>query len=52
MNVDFTALGGTAWTIGGTMILACTDSLLDLYNYTHGSLQMVLQGLGRLFFRK
>lgn len=24
MNVDFTAIGGTAWTIGGAMIIACT----------------------------
>lgn len=23
MNVDFVALGGTAWTVAGTMILAC-----------------------------
>lgn len=25
MNVDFAVLGGTAWTVGGSMILACTD---------------------------
>ena len=23
MNVDFAALGGTAWTVGGAMIVAC-----------------------------
>lgn len=23
MNVDFVALGGTAWTVGGAMIVAC-----------------------------
>jgi len=23
MNVDFVALGGTAWTVGGSMIIAC-----------------------------
>ncbi len=23
MNVDFTALGGTAWTVAGSMIVAC-----------------------------
>lgn len=25
MNIDFTALGGTAWTVAGTMIVACKD---------------------------
>lgn len=29
MNVDFAALGGTAWTVGGAMILACTKAILD-----------------------
>lgn len=24
MNVDFVALGGTAWTVGGSVIIACT----------------------------
>lgn len=23
MNIDFVALGGTAWTVGGAMIVAC-----------------------------
>ena len=52
MNVDFVTLGGTAWTIGGAMIVACTDSLLKIYTSTHASFQMVLQELGRLFSRK
>lgn len=52
MNVDFVALGGTAWTIGGAMIVACTDSLFIFYTSTHESLQMVLQELGPLSFRK
>lgn len=52
MNVDFVALGGTAWTIGGAMIVACTDSLLLIHTFTHESLQMVLQELGPLSFRK
>ena len=25
MNVDFAALGGTAWTVGGAMIIACME---------------------------
>ena len=25
MNIDFAALGGTAWTVGGAMIVACTS---------------------------
>ncbi len=25
MNVDFLAVGGTAWTVAGTMIVACTE---------------------------
>lgn len=29
MNVDFAALGGTAWTVGGAMIVACTKATLD-----------------------
>lgn len=29
MNVDFAALGGTAYTVAGTMILACKDRLVD-----------------------
>ena len=52
MNVDFVALSGTAWTVGGAMIVACTDSLLKGCISTHESLQMVLLGSGRLFFRK
>lgn len=28
MNVDFAAIAGTAWTVGGTMIFACMDTLL------------------------
>ena len=24
LNVDFVAIGGTAWTVGGAMIVACT----------------------------
>ena len=28
MNVDFAALGGTAWTVGGAMIVACTKATL------------------------
>lgn len=27
MNVDFVALGGTAWTVGGAMIVACMEIL-------------------------
>lgn len=27
MNVDFVALGGTAWTVGGSMIVACMEIL-------------------------
>lgn len=23
MNIDFAAVGGTAWTVGGAMIVAC-----------------------------
>ena len=30
MNLDFAALGGTAWSVGGAMIVACTDSPLEL----------------------
>lgn len=30
MNVDFTAVAGTAWTVGGSMIIACTDALCCL----------------------
>ena len=52
MNVDFIALGGTAWTVGGAMIVACTNSVLVIHTSTHGSLQMVLLGLVRRFFRK
>lgn len=29
MNVDFAALGGTAWTVGGAMIVACMKATLD-----------------------
>lgn len=33
MNVDFAAIGGTAWTVGGSMIIACTNwSLFDYLN--------------------
>lgn len=27
MNIDFAALGGTAWTVGGAMIVACTKAI-------------------------
>lgn len=27
MNVDFVAIGGTAWTVGGAMIVACMSCL-------------------------
>ena len=29
MNVDFTALGGTAWTVAGAMIVACTEDPIN-----------------------
>ena len=29
MNVDFAAVGGTAWTVGGAMIIACRGSKLN-----------------------
>ena len=35
MNVDFAALGGTAWTVGGAMIVACMRNPTSLtYNLT------------------
>lgn len=52
MNVDFVALGGTAWTVGGAMIVACTDFPFKIYTSAHEFLQMVLPELERLFFRK
>ena len=30
MNVDFAVLGGTAWTVGGAMIVACMKSSVHL----------------------
>lgn len=39
MNVDFAAIAGTAWTVGGTMIFACMDTLLAAAeNVLRGSL--------------
>ena len=35
MNVDFLAVGGTAWTVAGSMILACSSTPSDLL--THAS---------------
>lgn len=29
MNVDFATLGGTAYTVAGSMIIACTETLLS-----------------------
>lgn len=52
MNVDFVDLGGTAWTVGGAMIVACTDSLLRIGTFTHEYLQMALPESARLFFRR
>ena len=26
LNIDFAAVGGTAWTVGGAMILACMQT--------------------------
>lgn len=26
LNIDFVAIGGTAWTVGGAMIIACTQT--------------------------
>ena len=52
MNVDFVALGGTAWTIGGAMIVACMGSThQNFYTFADGFLQMVLQESEWLFFR-
>ena len=52
MNVDFVALGGTAWTIGGAMIVACMDSTHPRFDtLANGFLQMVLQESEWLFFR-
>ena len=52
MNVDFVALGGTAWTIGGAMIVACIDSTHPNFDtFANGFLQMVLQESEWLFFR-
>ena len=52
MNVDFVALGGTAWTIGGAMIVACMDfTHQKLYTFADGFLQMVLQESEWPFFR-
>jgi hypothetical protein len=31
MNVDFTALGGTAWTVAGSMIVACMEAYSPHY---------------------
>lgn len=28
MNIDFLAIGGTAWTVAGTMIIACQSLAL------------------------
>lgn len=40
MNIDFMALGGTAWTVGGTMILACMRYLYGLMQVADSSDQM------------
>ena len=44
MNVDFTALGGTAWTVGGVMIMACMDALLQLLPIANDDSKMAQQG--------
>lgn len=38
MNVDFAAVAGTAWTVGGTMIVACMSLLSRFRNCTETSL--------------
>ena len=43
MNVDFVALGGTAWTVGGAMIVACMDALDRLSPIANDDLKMVRQ---------
>lgn len=35
MNIDFVALGGTAWTVGGAMIIACRKPLRNLMHITN-----------------
>jgi ATP-binding cassette subfamily B (MDR/TAP) protein 7 len=34
MNIDFVAVGGTAWTVAGSMILACKLYLMKHLNFT------------------
>lgn len=37
MNVDFAAIGGTAYTVAGSMIIACKGSLIiDSVEGYHG----------------
>ena len=51
MNVDFAALGGTAWTVGGAMIIACMRSPTSLtYNLT--AYKMELHELAQPFSKK
>jgi hypothetical protein len=33
MNVDFTTVGGTAWTVAGSMIVACMLEILSRGKY-------------------
>jgi hypothetical protein len=33
MNVDFAAVGGTAWTVAGSMIVACMLEILSRGKY-------------------
>jgi hypothetical protein len=41
MNIDFATLGGTAYTVAGSMIIACKDFNLSKDRITANGFQMV-----------
>jgi hypothetical protein len=45
MNVDFAAVGGTAYTVAGSMIIACKEKCIDgVVTVSNCKFQMVLLG--------
>lgn len=46
MNVDFVALGGTAWTVGGAMIVACMRSLPEIVSLLIGLFRWCYENWG------
>ena len=37
MNIDIAAVGGTAYSVAGAMILACMMDPLKRYDFTHAN---------------